>query len=139
MSERVVIDRIGHRGDGVADTRTGPVFVPYTLPGETVSVEEAPGQPDRRQLVAVETASPDRVVPISPFFGTCGGCSLQHWALPKQQDWKRQRVVDALVAAGVEVDVGRLIDAHGEGRRRVVLHARRQDGALKVGFTAARR
>ncbi|MEA3023473.1 MAG: hypothetical protein QOK01_2325, partial [Alphaproteobacteria bacterium] len=39
-SERVVVDRlaiarIGQRGDGIADTDAGPVYVPYTLPGET--------------------------------------------------------------------------------------------------------
>jgi 23S rRNA (uracil1939-C5)-methyltransferase len=138
MSERVVIDRIGHRGDGVADTRTGPVFVSYALPGETVTVDEVAGQPDRRQLLNIEAASPDRVAPISPFFGTCGGCALQHWALPRQQEWKRQRVIDALAAVGINADVSPLIDAHGEGRRRIVLHARRQNGTLQVGFAAAR-
>jgi 23S rRNA (uracil1939-C5)-methyltransferase len=138
MSERLVISRIGHRGDGVADMRTGPVFVSYTLPGETVTAEPVTGQPDRRQLVAVEAASPDRVTPISPFFGTCGGCALQHWALPKQQDWKRQKIVDALMAVGIEADVTSTVDAHGEGRRRIVLHARHQDGRLQVGFAAAR-
>ena len=138
MSERVVIDRIGHRGDGIADTRIGPVFVPYTLPGETVTIDDVEGQPDRRQLVAIEVGSADRVAPISPFFGTCGGCSLQHWALPKQQEWKRQRVIDALAGVGIDAEVGPLIDAHGEGRRRIVLHARRQNGALQVGFAAAR-
>jgi 23S rRNA (uracil1939-C5)-methyltransferase len=137
MSERLMISRVGHRGDGVADTPQGAVFVPYTLPGETVTVEPA-GQPDRRQLVAVEITSPDRVAPISPFFGTCGGCALQHWALPKQQNWKRQKVVDALMAVGIAADVAPIIDAHGEGRRRIVLHARRQDGRLQVGFAAAR-
>jgi 23S rRNA (uracil1939-C5)-methyltransferase len=138
MSERLVISRLGHRGDGVADTRTGPVFVSYTLPGETVTTEPVAGQPDRRQLVAVEAASPDRITPISPFFGTCGGCALQHWALPKQQDWKRQKIVDALMAVGIEADVAPTVDAHGEGRRRIVLHARHQDGRLQVGFAAAR-
>jgi 23S rRNA (uracil1939-C5)-methyltransferase len=138
MSERLVIDRIGHRGDGVADTQDGAVYMPYTLPGETVTVEPAPGQPERRQLLNVEAASPDRVAPISSYFGICGGCALQHWALPQQQEWKRQRVVAALAAAGIETAVNPIIDAHGEGRRRIVLHARRQNGALKVGFAAAR-
>jgi 23S rRNA (uracil1939-C5)-methyltransferase len=136
MSERVVIDRIGHRGDGVADTPGGTIYVPYTLPGETVTIE--PGTAEWRQLLTVDVASPDRVAPISPFFGRCGGCSLQHWALPKQQEWKRRRVVDALANAGIEANVSSLIDAHGEGRRRIVLHARRQDGGLLVGFAAAR-
>jgi 23S rRNA (uracil1939-C5)-methyltransferase len=136
MSERAVIDRIGHRGDGVTDTPSGTVYVPYTLPGETVTI--APGPTERRQLLTIEAASPDRVAPISPYFGTCGGCALQHWALPKQQEWKRQRVIEALAAVGVEAAVNPVIDAHGEGRRRIVLHARRQNGALQIGFTAAR-
>ena len=139
MSERLVIDRIAHRGDGVADTPQGPVYVLYALPGETVTVEPSPDHPDRRQLVQVEQPSPDRVTPISPFFGSCGGCALQHWALPKQQEWKRERVIEALAQAGIAADVAATIDAHGEGRRRIVLHARRRShDVLEVGFAAAR-
>jgi 23S rRNA (uracil1939-C5)-methyltransferase len=138
VAERLTIAKVGHRGDGVSETADGVVYVPYTLADETVAVEAVAGQPDRRQLVSIEQASPDRVAPISPFFGACGGCALQHWALPKQQDWKRRRVIEALAAVGIETDVGPLIDAHGEGRRRIVLHARRQRGALQVGFAAAR-
>ena len=33
MSETVTIARIGHRGDGIAETASGPVYVPFTLPG----------------------------------------------------------------------------------------------------------
>ena len=36
MTERLRIDRLAARGDGVADTPAGAVYVPYTLPGETV-------------------------------------------------------------------------------------------------------
>lgn len=139
MSERLVIDRIAHRGDGVADTPQGAVYVPYALPGETVTVDPSPGHPDRRQLVQVEQPSPDRVAPISPFFGACGGCALQHWALPKQQEWKRKRVIEALSLAGITAEVADTIDAHGEGRRRITLHARRRSNdVLEVGFAAAR-
>ena len=69
MTERLVIDRLAHRGDGVADTPAGPLYVPYTLPGETVEVERVPGQPDRRHLLRVETASPERIAPFCPHFG----------------------------------------------------------------------
>ena len=57
MTERLTIARLGHRGDGVADTAEGPAFVPYTLPGEAVEVEPFPGHPDRRHLLRVETPS----------------------------------------------------------------------------------
>jgi 23S rRNA (uracil1939-C5)-methyltransferase len=138
VAERLTITRLGHRGDGIADSPQGPAYVPYTLPGESVTVEAVPDHPDRRQLLQVDQPSPDRVAPISPFFGTCGGCALQHWALEKQQEWKRQRLMEALAHAGIAADVAPTIDAHGEGRRRVVLHARRRGhDVLEVGFAAA--
>jgi 23S rRNA (uracil1939-C5)-methyltransferase len=137
--ERLTITRIGHRGDGVADTAAGPAFVPYALPGEPVEVEAVLGHPDRWHLLRVESESPDRIAPVCPHFGVCGGCAVQHWAMQRYRDWKRGLVVEALAQAGLDAPVADLIDAHGEGRRRAVFHARRgtQD-VLQVGFAAPR-
>jgi 23S rRNA (uracil1939-C5)-methyltransferase len=139
LTERLAINRLAHRGDGVADTPAGAVFVPYTLPGETVEVEHVPGHPDRRHLLRVEAASPERVEPFCPHFGICGGCAIQHWTPARYRDWKRSLVVDALAQAGLDAPVDELIDAHGDGRRRATFHARL--GArdiLEVGFAALR-
>jgi 23S rRNA (uracil1939-C5)-methyltransferase len=137
LTERLAIVRLGHRGDGIADGDDGPVYVPYTLAGESVAVEAWPGHPDRRRLLRVEQASAERIDPICPHFGICGGCALQHWAPVRYRAWKRDLVATALAQAGVEADVDDLIDAHGEGRRRAVLHARRgTHGVLQVGFAA---
>ena len=139
MTERLVISRLGHRGDGVTDTPDGPLFVPYTLPGETVEVEAFPGHPDRRHLLRVESASAERIAPICPHFGVCGGCQTQHWGFSRYRDWKRGLVVEALRHVGLDPLVGDLIDAHGEGRRRAVFHARRgSHDVLEVGFAAYR-
>ncbi|TMJ01465.1 MAG: class I SAM-dependent RNA methyltransferase [Alphaproteobacteria bacterium] len=139
MTERLTIARVGHRGDGIADTPDGPVFVPYTLAGETVEVEPFPGHPDRRHLLRVEQASAQRVAPVCPHFGVCGGCQTQHWDFVKYRDWKRGLVVEALHQSGLDAPVGELIDAHGDGRRRAVFHARRSaHDVLEVGFAAYR-
>jgi 23S rRNA (uracil1939-C5)-methyltransferase len=139
MTERLTISRIGHRGDGIADTPGGPVFVSYTLPGEIAEVEPFPGHPDRRHLLRVETASAERIAPVCPHFTVCGGCQTQHWDFTRYRDWKRGLVVEALQQAGLDAPVGDLIDAHGEGRRRAVFHARRgTHGILEVGFAAYR-
>jgi 23S rRNA (uracil1939-C5)-methyltransferase len=64
---------------------------------------------------------------------------LQHWSLAEYHLWKRSLVVEALAKANVIAPVGDLIDAHGAGRRRAVLHARRgTHDILEVGFTAPR-
>lgn len=140
MSERVRIDHVGHQGDGVAVTPHGRVFVPYTLPGEAVEIEP---EGDRARLVKVLKPSAERIKPICPYFGTCGGCALQHWQAKGYRAWKRALVVAALKQEGIETEVAPLIDAHGEGRRRAVLHARRGAGSekgksLAVGFAGRR-
>ena len=125
MTEQLTIARLGHRGDGVADTASGPVYVPYALPGETVTVEPVAGHPDRRHLVHVDKPSHERATPICKHFGQCGGCAMQHWSLAEYHLWKRGLVVEALAQADLLAPVDDIIDAHGEGRRRAVLHARR--------------
>jgi 23S rRNA (uracil1939-C5)-methyltransferase len=137
MVERLVIARLGSRGDGVADTPAGPLYVPYALPGERAQVEAWPGHADRRHLIKVDVASPERIAPICPHFGTCGGCALQHLATARYRDWKRALVVAALARAGFDAPIDELIDAHGEGRRRAVFHARRSTrDVIEVGFAA---
>ena len=133
----LAIDSMGRRGDGVATSAAGPIYVPYALPGEVVEVDSWPGHPDRRNLLRVETRSAERIEPICPHFGVCGGCGLQHWDTAHYRAWKRDLVVDELRRAGIAAPVGDLIDAHGEGRRRAVLHARHGTrDILEVGFAA---
>ena len=87
----------------------------------------SPGHPDRRQLAAASTApSAERIAPICPHFGVCGGCAVQHWDAARYRAWKRDLVVEALRQAGLDAPVDDLIDAHGEGRRRAVFHARQR-------------
>jgi len=137
MVERLVIARLGSRGDGIADTAAGTLYVPYALPGETAAVEPWPGHADRRHLIKVDVASPDRIAPICPHFGICGGCALQHLATARYRGWKRALVVAALARAGLDAPVDDLIDAHGEGRRRAVFHARvSARDVIEVGFSA---
>src|SRR5438445_8745946 len=113
MVERLVIASLGRHGDGIAETPAGAVYVPYTLPGETAEVEAWPGHPDRRRLLNIESASPARIAPICPHFGTCGGCALQHWSTEHYREWKRTMVIETLAEAGLETPVDALIDAHG--------------------------
>ena len=139
--QRLEIRRLGQRGEGVADGANGPVYVPYGLPGETVLAD-----PDAAGLAPeILHARPDRVDPVCPYYGTCGGCAVQTLPHPLYAEWKRGLVADVLRKAGIEVEVGQLLDAHGTGRRRATFHARAsaspnvlRQGPPRVGFMRAR-
>jgi 23S rRNA (uracil1939-C5)-methyltransferase len=137
--EHLVIDHVGHLGDGVALVDGQSVYVPYTLGGETVEVAAVPGHhPDRRRLLAVARESPQRIAPFCPHFAVCGGCAIQHWETGRYRAWKRNIVIETLAQAKLDCEVSPLIDAHGLGRRRITVHARiGTHEVLKVGFSAA--
>ena len=103
MVERLTIARLGHRGDGVADDPAGAIYVPGALPGETVEVEAVAGNPDRRHLLRIDVANAERIAPICPHFGVCGGCAVQHWDIGHYRAWKRKLVVEAMRLAGLEL------------------------------------
>ena len=100
------IDRIGGQGDGIAETPSGPVFASLTLPGETVRGEVRDG---RLETVEIVTPSADRIAPVSPQYGDCGGCALQHWAAEPYLDWKREQVRLALARLAVRPAAGLLL------------------------------
>ena len=138
MAETLYIDHVGHRGDGVALALGGSIYVPYALGGETVEVSEVQGHPDRRHLLGVRQTSRERISPFCPHFTVCGGCAIQHWDLAAYRAWKHDVVIGTLAQAGIHCPVPPLIDAHGNGRRRVTFHARMgTHEVLKVGFAAA--
>ena len=140
MVERLIIDRLGHRGDGVADGAEGPIYVAGTLPGETVEVENVPGQPDRRHLLNVEKPSAEAHRADLPAFRRLRRLRLAALGVARlTAPGSATSSSTALRQAGIEAPVGDLIDAHGDGRRRVVFHARRGGhDVLEVGFSAAR-
>ena len=134
MTETLTIARVGGQGDGIAETSAGPVFAPLTLPGETVRAEVRDGRAETMELLV---ASPDRIEPVSPHYGDCGGCSLQHWASGPYLEWKREQVRLALARERVETDIEATVAVPPGTRRRLALHARRgPDGRVALGFKA---
>lgn len=134
MSERELkITELGHRGDGIALTDEGPVYVEGALPGEIVRAKVAGG---RAQGPVVETPSPDRIAPVCRHFGTCGGCTVQHLAEAPYLDWKRGLVEKALADRGIETEVTATIPATQGGRRRAVLTATRAGRHTLLGYHA---
>ena len=131
-AQDLTVDKIGAQGDGIAQ---GHVYLPLTLPGEIVS---AVVTGDRADVVEWRTSSSERIEPICPHFGDCGGCALQHWAPEPYLTWKRDQIVVALSREGIETEVLTPFAAPPHSRRRLALHARREAGKVRLGFKARR-
>jgi 23S rRNA (uracil1939-C5)-methyltransferase len=113
-----LIEAVGGEGDGVA---AGPLYAPYTLPGERVRLR---GRGERLELVEVLVPSPERVVPPCQHFGVCGGCALQHWEHGAYLAWKVERLAATLARQRIETEILAPFAAPPGSRRRLTLHAR---------------
>ena len=72
--------RLTHDGRGVAQCNGKTIFIDNALPGETIlfKYRRHHGRFDEGFCVEVLNPSPHRTIPRCPFYGICGGCSLQH-------------------------------------------------------------
>ena len=136
MTQTLTIARMGHQGDGIAETPNGFVFVPGALPGEVISAEVKDGRVEAFDLIE---ASPDRRPIHSETYAECGVAPLQHWADEPYLAWKREVVVQTLAREGIETEVEATVAVPQASRRRLALHARSGPGGrVLLGFKARR-
>lgn len=122
MTPTTKIEYLGHKGEGIAHIDGQRIFVPFTLPGEEVTVMR---EGDRATLVEILTPAADRQPPFCPHYGVCGGCQLQHLGPEIYRSFKTGLVETPLLQAGIEARVEKLVAAGGSGRRRATFHARK--------------
>jgi 23S rRNA (uracil1939-C5)-methyltransferase len=94
-----------HGGASIARDEGKVWLVNYALPGEVVEAEPRgkQGGVAVANTTSVIEASPHRVEPRCPYFGTCGGCQWQHASYAHQLELKRQVVEEAWARAGLRL------------------------------------
>jgi 23S rRNA (uracil1939-C5)-methyltransferase len=120
----MIITHLGAQGDGVA----GKIFVPGTAPGDEILL-------DAQGTIASILPGPNRTAPPCAHFGDCGGCTLQHVALPAYTQWLADRILMAL--AQHDVAPQHVEPAHVSpplARRRVAMKALRVEQGVVLGF-----
>lgn len=155
----VQLTAMAHGGSALGRVENKVVFVPYTLPGETVEarIVDDRGRWANAELVRVIQAAPERVAPPCPHFGPplaedprsdgpdkrlargCGGCQWQHINYPTQLRLKQDIVRDQLARIGklndIDVRPTMGMDNPWYYRNHVQLHP---DGQGRLGFRALR-
>jgi 23S rRNA (uracil1939-C5)-methyltransferase len=99
---RLTIQSLAFGGDGVGRYNGLPLFVPDTAPGDQVDVRITAVQSrfGRAEVVRVVVPAPDRIAPLCPYFGTCGGCQWQHLSTAAQLQAKTEIVRETLQHLG---------------------------------------
>lgn len=137
------IEKIVYGGNGLARTgsdseNSAAIFVPFTLPGESVEAipRNTKGNIVEAGLEQILAASKDRIAPRCTHFGACGGCQYQHATYSAQLEIKKQILEETLQRAGltslpsIAVHVG----DPWEYRNRIRLRVAKHEGALRVGY-----
>lgn len=94
----VEINRLSHDGRGIAELDGKTTFLQGGLKGESVRFRylQQRRRFDEGVVTEVLTESQQRVNPICPHFGVCGGCSLQHMGHIKQLMHKEETLLEQL-------------------------------------------
>src|SRR5712692_1508565 len=93
-----LIESLDREGRGVAHVGGKAVFVDNAVPGELVEYSAYRKKPawEAAQIVRIEQESAARISPRCVFYGTCGGCSMQHIEERAQVAAKQRVLEDAL-------------------------------------------
>jgi 23S rRNA (uracil1939-C5)-methyltransferase len=96
----VLIETLSHDGRGVARLGGKTLFVSGALPGEHVGLRYLRRRRRFDEAVATDIRSPsrERVRPVCPHYGVCGGCSLQHLASAAQVAAKERALLEQFAA-----------------------------------------
>ena len=101
---KVEIEKIVHGGYGLARFEVGVCLVPYSVPGDLLDVEIAPGgSVFFGRIRGIEHPSSFRKTAQCDAFGICGGCDFDNMEYSYELEVKRGILVEDLVRiAGME-------------------------------------
>ena len=140
-AETAEIESLDQEGRGVAHIGGKTVFVNGALPGESVRFQRTRRRRRHDEADVVEVIRPaaERVVARCRHFGSCGGCSLQHFSHAAQLTAKVRVVADAFERIGgvaPETWLAPLAGPDWSYRRRARLGCKFVDkkGKVLVGF-----
>jgi len=135
-----IIDKLAFGGNGICRIDGKVCFVPFSCPGDEVTLRITAQKKSycTAEIVEIITPSQSRVVPECAIFGECGGCSWQHISYHAQLEhkrkilaetlWRGTRVpadlIDAVVAASLQYGY----------RNRLQFKVSVRNGKLRIGF-----
>ena len=90
-------------GNTIAKIGTKTVFIPYTLPDETLSINivQHKNDYDNAEIIKIIEPSPYRKTPECKYYGSCGGCNMMHIQSDFQRELRKQMLSDSFTNAKI--------------------------------------
>lgn len=141
----VVIEDMGHDGEGIGKAEGYTLFIKDAVIGDTVEAKimKAKKNYGYARLMRVLNPSPYRVEPKCPCARACGGCQLQFLSYEKQLEFKKNKVKGNLERIGGfgQVEIEKVIGMEKPWRYRNKAQfpvGKNKDGEIITGFYAGR-
>ena len=94
-------------GLSIAKIDSKTVFIPYSMPNETLSVKivQHKNDYDNAEIIKIIKASPKRVEAPCKYYGQCGGCNMMHIAPEYQRELRKQMLADIFADNKIKLEV----------------------------------
>lgn len=92
-------------GNTIAKNNSKTVFIPYTLPDETLSINivQHKNDYDNAEIVNIIEPSPHRITPPCKYYGLCGGCNMMHIDPEYQREIRKNMLKDAFSSNKIDI------------------------------------
>ena len=103
---KVEIVKLDDFGRGICFINDKVTFVPNTVPGDIANIKVIKEHKKYNEAILVDLVTPssDRIDAPCPYFGICGGCTLQTLSYEKGIDYKKEKVINYFKKMGLIIN-----------------------------------
>lgn len=124
MIMKVEIVKLDDFGRGICFMNDKVTFVPNTLPGDIVNIRIVKEHKKYNEAILLDLVKPssERIDASCPYFGICGGCSLQALPYDFGISYKKDKVINYFKKMGISIAPKVIVnDIHYNYRNKITL------------------
>lgn len=133
----VTIEKLDHKGQGIAYVNNLITFIPKTIPGDVVEIRIAKKKKHYQLGIVTKyiKRGKDYKPAFCPFYGLCGGCDLENFSYEEQLAYKKEKVKNIFERMKIKIDLLVIANKNPKNYRNKI-ELKVKEG--KIGFYQAK-